>query len=154
MTTFGPSSIKSSESTVESILLLNYTISDTFDQKNSTQISDFSTKEFPEITAITPNCFFDNSRILEFRKSISPSETSTETVTLNSINKKTESMKSESSQGTDSSSSLTSTKPFALEGLPALHPLQVRILKEVKRNLEITRDKVLIYSFYSLFVFY
>ena len=53
-------------------------------------------------------------------------------------------MKSESSQGTESSSSLTSTKPLSLEGLPALHPLQVRILKEVKRNLEITRDKVLI----------
>eukprot|EP00800_Vazella_pourtalesii_P020333 TRINITY_DN7158_c0_g1_i4.p1 TRINITY_DN7158_c0_g1~~TRINITY_DN7158_c0_g1_i4.p1 ORF type:complete len:918 (+),score=276.97 TRINITY_DN7158_c0_g1_i4:110-2863(+) len=132
-------SINTSDSITEDILQLNYTIFESFDPKNSTENSNYSkTRYFPEISAITPNQFSENSLTDQVRKSISPSEASTETITYKTI-AKAESMKSDSSH---SSSSLTSSKLISLEGLPALHPIQVKILKEVRKNLEITRDKV------------
>lgn len=142
-------SINTSDSITEDILQLNYTIFESFDPKNSTENSNYSkTKYFPEISAITPNQFSENSLTDQVRKSISPSEASTETITYKTI-AKAESMKSDSSH---SSSSLTSSKLISLEGLPALHPIQVKILKEVRKNLEITRDKVIIYlhTFYLI----
>ncbi|KAI6656871.1 hypothetical protein LOD99_16174 [Oopsacas minuta] len=138
MATSTTSSINSGESTVESILQLNYTIFESLDPRNSTEISHFSkTEAFPQLTTITPIKVTENLLTNKVRNSFSPSEASTDTITYKSI-AKGESMKSESSH---SSSSLNSTK-HSLEGMPSLHPIQVKILKELKKNLETTRDKV------------
>ena len=146
MATSTTTSINTSDSITEDILQLNYTIFESFDPKNSTETSNFSkTKYFPEISALTPNQFSENLITDTVRKSFSPSEASTETITFKTI-AKAESMKSESSY----SSSSLSSKLISLEGLPALHPIQVKILKEVKKNLEITRDKVISICIYFI----
>ena len=132
------SSINSSDPSKQAILHLNNSEFETLEPRNSTEIAHTfanSTNKNPDISPIQKQQTFQDL------SSLPTSETSTYTLTPK-LDMKTASMRSVSSHGTESNSSLTSTKPPSLGGLPPLHPIQIKILREVKRNLEISREKV------------